>query len=109
MKLMFSPVRMDTALAASVKGDMLILNGEALDFTPLPKGALLPREAINSAWIAGDVTRDPEGLLTVPLIVPHGPDAPPETMFPAPIEAGDGQVDLPRYSTQAPEAPHVED
>ena len=101
MKLTFSPVRMDATLTASVDGDVLTLNGEALDFGPLPKGATLPRAAIPCDWIAGDVTRDDDGNLTVPLILPHGGDAPMETLFPAPIDAGDGDVELPPHT--APE------
>jgi hypothetical protein len=101
MKLTFSPVRMDAMLTASVAGDVLTLNGAVLDFGPLPAGATLPRAAIPCDWIGGDVTRDDDGALTVPLILPHGSNAPPETLFPAPIEAGDGDVELPPYD--APE------
>lgn len=97
MKLTFSPVRMDETLAASVNGDVLTLNGEALDFGPLPAGAILPREAIESLWIAGDVVRDMDGTLTVPLILPHGPSAPEETLFPEPMIVGNGVVSLPPY------------
>ena len=104
MKLTFSPVRMDETLEASVAGDVLTLNGEALDFGPLPKGATLPRAAIDSPWVAGDVTRDPEGLLTVPLILPHGANAPDETLFPQPILAGNGPVALPPYELESADA-----
>ena len=109
MNLTFSPVRMDTPLTASVEGDALTLNGTVLDFTPLPAGAVLPRAAIDSPWIAGDVTRDAAGVLTVPLILPHGANAPHETLFPAQIEAGDGPVDLPPHDAPATEDAHVED
>jgi hypothetical protein len=101
MQLNFTPVRSDSTLEASVAGDVLTINGEVLDFGPLPKGATLPRAAIDCDWIAGNVTRDDAGALTVPLILPHGANAPPETLFPAPIDAGDGDVQLPPHS--APE------
>jgi hypothetical protein len=111
MNLTFSPIRMDTPLTASVDGDVLTLNGEALDFGPLPKGATLPRAAIPCDWIAGDVTRDEAGALTVPLILPHGANAPPETLFPEPMTVKAGAVALPPYD--APqiemEAPDAED
>jgi hypothetical protein len=107
MKLTFSPVRMDATLTASVAGDVLTLNGGALDFGPLPLGATLPRAAIPCDWIAGDVTRDDDGGLTVPLVLPHGAGAPPETLFPAPIDAGDGDVTLPPHT--APEDAADED
>ncbi|MDR7123693.1 hypothetical protein [Pseudotabrizicola sp. 4114] len=98
MKLTFSPVRMDTALTASVQGDTITLNGEALDFGPLPDGATLPRDAINSPWIAGDVSRDDAGVLIVPLILPHGASAPPETCWPEPLSVTGGPVALPPYA-----------
>lgn len=111
MKLTFSPVRMDDPLEAIVAGDVLTLNGEALDFGPLPAGATLPRAAIDSPWIAGDVTRDAAGLLTVPLILPHGANAPEETLFPQPVTIAAGDVPLPPHDSPQTEeeAAYVED
>ena len=103
MILTLSPVRMDDTLTASVAGDVLTLNGTALDFGPLPNGATLPRHAVDNPWIAGDVSRDMAGVLTVPLILPHGGDAPEATRFPAPIDAGDGPVPLPPYNAEEAE------
>jgi len=101
MKLIFSPARMDTPLRAKVQGDVLTLNGERLDFGPLPVAAILPRDAILSPWIAGDVTRDDVGVLTVPLILPHGANAPRTTLHPAPLNVTkDGALDLPIYDTE---------
>jgi hypothetical protein len=97
MILTFSPVRMDQTLTASVAGDVLTLNSIPFDFGPLPAAASLPCGAINSPWFAGDVERDAGGLLIVPLILPHGATAPPETLWPASIDAGDGAVALPPY------------
>lgn len=108
IRLTFSPVRMDTPLTANVTGDVLVLNDTALDFGSLPAGAILPRAAIDCDWIAGDVTRDPAGILTVPLILPHGPNAPPETLFPESIEASDGPIDLPAYDAIDEASGHVE-
>jgi hypothetical protein len=101
--LTLSPVRMDDTLTASVAGDVLTLNGEPLDFGPLPNGATLPREAVDNPWIAGDLSRDMAGVLTVPLILPHGGNAPEETRFPAPVDAGDGPVPLPPYNAEGSE------
>lgn len=104
MHLIFSPVRKDETLTASRTGDVLTLNGASLDFGPLPEGATLPRAAIDSPWIAGDVTRV-GGELTVPLILPHGADAPDATRFPAPITLTDnGPVDLPPYNADLEDA-----
>jgi hypothetical protein len=44
----------------------------------------------------------------VPLILPHGANAPPETLFPAEIDAGDGPVALPAYALPE-DAPDVDD
>src|SRR6056297_3952892 len=100
MKLILSPTRMDEALTMTRTGDVLTLNGEALDFGPLPEGATLPKEAIDSQWIAGDVTRE-DGVLTVPVILPHGANAPEATRFPEPITlTGDGPVSLPAYDLE---------
>ncbi len=103
MILTFSPMRMDTPLTASVEGDVLTLNGVPLDFGPLPNGATLPRSAIDNPWIAGDVTRAADGTLTVPLILPHGANAPDATRFPAPITVTSGAVALPAYDAEAAE------
>lgn len=99
MKLTFSPIRMDDKLKATVCGDVLVLNEDSLDFGPIPPGATLPRTAIDCRWIAGDVSRDEVGVLTVPLILPHGADAPDETLFPLAIETeADGPVPIPAAS-----------
>lgn len=104
MKIILSPMRRDERLTLSKAGEALTLNGEAFDFTDLPNGATLPRSAISSDWIAGDVTRDEAGELTVPVILPHGANAPEATRFPAPLEnVADGLVALPPYETSEPE------
>ena len=104
MKIILSPMRRDAQLTLSKSGDVLTINGEDFDFSGLPNGATLPLSAINSHWFAGDVTRDEAGELTVPLILPHGYNAPVETRFPAPLEnVADGRVDLPIYETPEPE------
>ncbi|MHC9235017.1 hypothetical protein ACX9MO_05170 [Pseudooceanicola sp. 502str34] len=105
MNITFSPVAGLPALTASKSGDALTLNGETFDFTALPNGATLPRDAISSPWVAGDVTRDGEGVLTVPLTLPHGPNAPEATRFPEPVtDAPDGPVALPAYDEEEPQA-----
>jgi hypothetical protein len=108
MTLTFSPVRTDDRLSVEVAGDVLTLNGAVLDFGPLPVGATLPRAAIDCGWIAGDVERDGAGVLTVPLVLPHGPDAPEATLFPVPLVAGDGPVVLPPHGAAVDETPEPE-
>ena len=106
MILIFSPMRHSDRLNLHRAGDMLTINGEAFDFSPLPDGATLPRDAVASDWLAGDVTRDGNGVLTVPLILPHGANAPEATRFPAPLDlTRDGPVELPLYDAPIEEAP----
>lgn len=94
--LTLSPqVRLDT-LAVHVTGDVLTLDGVALDFSQLPEGATLPRAAISSPWIAGDVQRI-DGVLQVSLLLPITADASDAARFPQPITVTqDGPVELPQ-------------
>jgi hypothetical protein len=101
MILTLSPVRMDETLTASVAGDVLTLNGTELDFGPLANGATLPRAAVDNPWIAGDVSRAMDGVLTVPLTLPHGADAPEATRFPDPLTVTSGAVPLPAHQEAA--------
>ena len=96
MNLIFSPIRMDTEMIASVMGETLTLNGEAFDLSAIPEGATLPREAVACEWLASDVERI-DGVLHLTLILPHGANAPHETRFPEPIIATDGPIALPAY------------
>lgn len=95
MQITLSPMRRDDRLTLARKGDVLTVNGDDLDFGPLPEGAVLPAAATGCDWIVGDVTRT-GGVLHLTLILPHGGNAPYETLFPAPLTlTGDGPVDLP--------------
>jgi hypothetical protein len=103
MRITFSPVRRELALRLHRVGDVLTLNGEIFDFSPLPEGALLPAEAIDSEWFIGPVERI-DGELHLRLILPHGSRAPGETRFPAPVTVtADGPVPLPPFDLTDPE------
>lgn len=111
MQIEFTPVRTDTRLALERHGDCLIVNGERFDFAPLPEGAELPAEAIESDWFTG-VVRRVNGVLHLAVRLPHGADAPDETLFPQPVMAlKDGPVGTPPYSKTdtAKEAQHEQD
>lgn len=97
MIITLSPVRMDMTLTASLAGEVLVLNGTAYDFSALHEGETqLPPDC---PWMAGPVTRQ-AGRLRVMLILPHGPAAPQETLFPQPVSMDkDGPVPLPPYDT----------
>ena len=95
MKLLFSPQRRDDTLTLSKSGDALTINGVPYDFSQLPNGATLPREAIDCEWICGNVERV-NGELIVPILLPHGPDASEAARYPEPLTViSDGQVVLP--------------
>lgn len=104
MQITLIPQRRATPLTLSRSGDALTFNGEVFDFAPLPEGATLPPEAIGSDWFAGPVERE-GGELRLALVVPHGAEAPRETLFPAPLVlTGDGPVALPPYAMEAENA-----
>ena len=95
MQITLTPQRRDDTLTLMRSGDVLTINGEAFDFAAIPEGGTLPRDAVACDWLAGDVTRS-GGVLHLTLILPHGADAPHETLFPAALTlTGDGPVVLP--------------
>lgn len=90
MQITLHPMRHDQVLSVERLGAALVLNGAQVE---LP--AYLPG---GSPWIIGQPAQV-EGQWQVDLILPHGAEAPPETLFPAPlIIAGDGPVALPPYA-----------
>jgi hypothetical protein len=100
MKLTLSPTRRDERLSLIRTGDTLILNGEAFDFSELPDGATLPAKAIDSDWFYGPVERVGD-VLHVALILPHGANAPQETLFPPALTlTNNGPVALPIHSPE---------
>ncbi|MGX0977007.1 hypothetical protein ACSSVY_002731 [Roseovarius sp. MBR-51] len=104
MQIRFSPMRRDLRLTLDRSGDTLTINGEAFDFSPLPEGATLPREAMASEWFAGPVERQ-DGVLHLSLILPHGPNPPLGTLMAEPvILTDDGPVTLPPYDQEIPDA-----
>lgn len=86
MQINLSPVRMDATLAVSRTGDVLTINGAAVDLTTYAGGC---------DWIVGQPEAGPGGW-QVTLILPHGGDVPEAARFPEPITlTGDGVVPLP--------------
>jgi hypothetical protein len=93
--LLFSPQRRDDTLTVSKSGDALTVNGTVYDFSPLPDGATLPKDAIGCEWICGNVSRV-NGELVIPILLPHGADASEAARFPEPLTVTiDGEVVLP--------------
>lgn len=97
MLITLTPQRRDARLRLERHGDTLIINGERFDFAAISEGDVLPREAVVCDWLASDVERK-DGSLQLTVIVPHGPAAPHETLFPAALhQTEDGPVALPPY------------
>lgn len=100
MHIILTPQRRDDTLTLMRSGDTLTINGEAFDFASVPEGAILPKDAVTCDWLASDVTRQ-GGVLHLTLILPHGADAPPETLFPVPVSVtADGPIALPLYDME---------
>lgn len=103
MKIKLSPNNNPSRLTAVVSGDTITLNGVDLDFSLLGEGDVLPAAAIDSPWIASDVTRV-GGEISLTLCLPHGANAPHETRFPAafdvPMTVMVGHVPLPPYEAE---------
>lgn len=96
MRITFSPQRRDDALAVSRSGDVLTINGDAVDLSAIPDGATLPADAIDNEWIAGEVHRI-DGVLHVTLLLPHGANPSPAVAFPEPITVTeDGPIAVPQ-------------
>lgn len=96
MLINLSPVRSDKELTVAVKGDTLILNDVILDFAPMPEGSTLPKDAIESEWVVGDVSRV-DGEIVITIMLPHSATASEAARFPVPIQTkADGYVELPQ-------------
>lgn len=96
MRIFLSPQRSDREISLSAHGDVLIINGDALDFSDLPDGGEYPPEAIDNPFILGSVTRI-EGEIQITVLMPYSNPNPPHTVaFPAPVVvSNNGPIDLP--------------
>lgn len=104
MKIKLSPVFKDTApLSAQVAGDVITINGEVYDFTPLKEGETLPSEALPDGVFASSVERI-DGDIHLTLVLPHAVTAPEETRFPAAysvaMDVVSGEVPVPPYDVE---------
>lgn len=83
MRVNFSPIRSDEALTLSVTGDILVINGVAVDL----------RQDTENPWVQSISRGD---AITVTVMLPHGPNPPDALAFPQPIDVtADGPVTLP--------------
>lgn len=96
MNINLSPQRRDDTLTVTKQGDTLTINGTEYDFSVIPDGATLPKDATDCEWLASDVERI-DGVLHLTLLLPHGRDASHAARFPQPIvNPADGTLELPR-------------
>lgn len=98
MRIRLSPQMRPEPMTLARNGDTLVINGETFDFSPLGEGEALPAEAIASDLFLDPVTRV-DGEIVVTIVLPHGPLAPPETLFPAEIVVTEttGEIALPPF------------
>lgn len=82
-------------MEVSVRGDVITINGEDFDFSPMPEGSTLLKDGIRSELIVGDVDRV-NGQIELTLMLELGRYASEAARFPVPIlVTEDGPVELP--------------
>lgn len=103
MDIQFNTFLYETDLVVEVAGDTVILNGEVFDFSAVPVGATLPRDAIDSIWFGDDVHRDDAGVLHLTLFRPYGWRAPDERREPVLMtDLPDGGIEFPPFGETTP-------
>ena len=96
MRIILSPQRRDDTLSIFKSGDLLIVNGETLDFSPMGDGDTLPASAISSKWFVDKVDRI-NGELALTVLFPNPWNYSPEQAFPTDLlNVPDGRVDMPK-------------
>lgn len=112
MKIVFWASTLPGTLEASVNGDVLTVNGERFDLSPITEGMQLPGSAMDNDWFPAHfpITRQ-NGELTVTLRLPVQYGTPesvtnPET--PLYVVVTKGKVTLPDTAPAAVEAPIIE-
>lgn len=96
MNILLFPQRREDELVVHKQGNVITINGESFDLSPMSEGSTLPRSAISSEWFAGDVEMA-DGEITVTLLLPNPANYSPEQAFPQPLlNVPDGLVSLPK-------------
>lgn len=95
MNIFFVPQRRDQEVVYKKQGDSIFVNKEKFNFSKLGEFETLPREAINSEFFCGDVTRDERGL-NIYLLLPNPVNYSQAQAFPEPLmDVEDGIVPQP--------------
>jgi hypothetical protein len=96
MNINLTPQARFDSLTVSKQGDTLTINGTEYDFSVVPDGATLPKDATDCEWLASDVERI-DGKLHLSLILPINEGSSEAARFPAPIvDPADGELELPK-------------
>ncbi|EGH99585.1 hypothetical protein [Pseudomonas syringae] len=96
MKINLTPQRRDDTLEAYKYGSTVIVNGESFDFSAMLEGSTLPRSAISSIWLEGDVELN-DGELEITLLIPLPQNYSQEQAFPVPLlNVPNGLIQLPQ-------------
>jgi len=95
MKINLSPQLRGDTLAVVKNGEVLTVNGEEFDLSPIGCGDTLPASAITSPWFTGQVDRI-NGELVLTMILPLPDNYSPAQAFPHPlVNVPDGVVMFP--------------
>lgn len=95
MRIKLSPQRRDDTLQVIKLGNILTVNGENFDLSPMQEGSTLPQGAIHSEWFAGDVNME-NGELSLTLLLPLPGNYSQEQAFPVDlVNVPNGLVTLP--------------
>lgn len=96
MRISFSPIRSDDDFSLERQGDTLLVNGFPLDFSDVAPGSSRSMTEWPASALSADPERGADGVLSIQLLLPHGPNAPSERLYPEPIfVAFDGPIALP--------------
>lgn len=93
-------------LSLDRQGDVLTVNGDALDFSDLPDGGYYPPEAIDNPHVPAGARRE-DGRIHVAVILPYSvPSAPRSVTHPELLDlVADGPVVLPTSAATMEDMP----
>ena len=95
-KINLTPQFSDATLILSKAGDVLTVNGDALDFSDLPEGGEYPADAIDNEHVVGGACRH-DGSIIISILMPYNNrNAPVTVTHPSPLVVNqDGDIALP--------------